>query len=1041
MGSNRIIANYQGFNSSIGSYRTIVQSVTNSQNNIDSTKQLILKARQDLSTRRPILKELRASSLKYDHMIKILDLIEELRSVPDRLELEIAQKQFLSAHDTLSTALRTIDNEDLAKVGGLQPLQAYLSSQESSLFSILIEELSNHLYLKSPYCDTRWSSYSQGGDQVSSIEQLIEDKVKFDMSEESLSFSGSALLDEFLSNFDRTTQLSAENQISEVGSFNYIRLVVETLGRLNKLPNAFDLLHQRLPLELSKVIDKTVSEVRQGAPKSLILEDTPEGFDDDPRVVANGGTLQTGQVLVGATRSRSSTTSGATSVVNGSSAGGASNRLSAASKDGSGTVVGGAAELFSELENPQIEARLAVLKDLAWTLYSKFIAILQGHRVVYEVVAAISSRLSGQGQSALLSYDYFAVVSSIETEIIQLMKAYITTKRTIRPDTPKAPPTFKRQMSIFKSQQKTRSVFKFASSDIDNFEIKEQYDLLKKKLENTVPGLVLNDTGNNLSLKQAVMPYAPTDKTLNHSLLIAPNVLNVRALLEPTVVFLQRAKVVHPYADRKQQQALNKSSTRLLDDFLTNSYLPQLENSLLSSFQNIMLDPLSTQIDPHWSKVAKRPVLQGAISFIRLIKMTCKLLNTGYMYREKYASLIISAIGWLTNFYTSRYNEFVEGHYEEVPAGTNVVPKKMAAELANDAVARNLALTIMHSVPHTDESEQSIADEIGVFLRRRISQTSTDDRTRRRVMQNDLLEIESYRFLSVMTTSIRWIVLELEKMRKVTDVETDPENEDGDGLDSSATLQARIKKRWTLLEANHVGQSFSDDTEYLTLAGKSVQDFDNSISALGTLAETCVVTLRFDLRFRSVYFIDRTMVEGDYYLESDVEERDAFIGLLDTSIVSCDEAIGEALVRKDRDAVIRGLAKTLNALLIYGADSLRKINSNGVNKMYCNILVLQQMLKSVAVDPKDVDFSLAMEFYGHLNQSPGVLIERLRKNDTNIGSDEAKIICRLLHNDIIYKHEQASRREAASQAKRQMDAQIKEIHQIFWGSDRIAVKE
>ena len=49
----------------------------------------------------------------------------------------------------------------------LSDLRIYLSNQEHSLTDILIEELHNHLYLKSPYCEDRWKPYahnqSRGG--------------------------------------------------------------------------------------------------------------------------------------------------------------------------------------------------------------------------------------------------------------------------------------------------------------------------------------------------------------------------------------------------------------------------------------------------------------------------------------------------------------------------------------------------------------------------------------------------------------------------------------------------------------------------------------------------------------------------------------------------------------------------------------------------------------------------------------------------------------------------------------------------------------
>lgn len=68
---------------------------------------------------------------------------------------------------------------------------------------------------------------------------------------------------------------------------------------------------------------------------------------------------------------------------------------------------------------------MAALKDLTWTLYSKYIAILQAHRVIYEVTLKISD---AQGKSG--TYDFGGIYQAIENDIKTFLNSYIQTSKS-----------------------------------------------------------------------------------------------------------------------------------------------------------------------------------------------------------------------------------------------------------------------------------------------------------------------------------------------------------------------------------------------------------------------------------------------------------------------------------------------------------------------------------------------------------------------------------------------------------------------------------
>ena len=152
---------HQGFNSSIGTFHKIQASLQSSQSRVRSLKESLTQAKVHLSTTKPELKEFATSSQSYDEMIQVLNTIEQLQLVPDKLEARISEKRFLTAVDILQDALLMIRRSEMEKIGALSELRTYLSNQEHSLTDILLEELHNHLYLKSPYCEDRWKIYAQ----------------------------------------------------------------------------------------------------------------------------------------------------------------------------------------------------------------------------------------------------------------------------------------------------------------------------------------------------------------------------------------------------------------------------------------------------------------------------------------------------------------------------------------------------------------------------------------------------------------------------------------------------------------------------------------------------------------------------------------------------------------------------------------------------------------------------------------------------------------------------------------------------------------
>ncbi|MCJ1306912.1 hypothetical protein MMC25_000556 [Agyrium rufum] len=249
---------HQGFNSSIGTFHKIQTSIQTSQNRIRNLKLSLVDAKANLTTTKPELRGLSTSSQGYDDMLQILGQIEKIQVLPDQLDVRISDKHFLSAVDILQDALRLIRNSNLENIGSIADLRVYVNNQETSLTDILIEELHDHLYLKSPYCQNRWraftSSFQEAGDR----------------DEAALQSAGVSALYQFLNGLDLNLPIADDlSGTPEANSFEYMHMLIEALNKMGHLDVAVERIEQRLPVELFAVVERTNQEVDLRHPSHL----------------------------------------------------------------------------------------------------------------------------------------------------------------------------------------------------------------------------------------------------------------------------------------------------------------------------------------------------------------------------------------------------------------------------------------------------------------------------------------------------------------------------------------------------------------------------------------------------------------------------------------------------------------------------------------------------------------------------------------------------------------------------------------------------
>ncbi|KAJ4302801.1 exocyst subunit [Kalmusia sp. IMI 367209] len=913
---------HQGFNSSIGTFHKIQTSLQQSQSRVRTLKESLTQAKSHLSTTKPELKEFATSSQNYDEMIQVLNIIEQLQLVPDKLEARISEKRFLTAVDILQDALRMIRRSEMEKIGALSELRTYLSNQEHSLTDILLEELHNHLYLKSPYCEDRWKIYAQN-------------QPKGDVAERTQTDARGRKLYQFLSDLDTSEPMIDDSQRNpEADTFEYIRLIVESLNKMNRLDIAVDTIHERLPVELYRVVEKSNNEVAQRHPSII--------------------------------------------------------RAYAARKEGKRNIAAESDEL-----------RTGVLNDLLWTLFARFEAIAESHRVVYDVVAGIVRRDGIRDSSSTpLTRGFKELWKLFQNEIRSLLHDYLATDGDFggRSGQGKAAGG-----SLYSRAPRDRNkrMFKLSDMDMKSTDLAEERDDLEFILKSSVPGLVSDskipeDVSNNTSSNL-------DGSATGHKLLVEPSVFNMGILLPPSLDFLNRLKEVVPSGSDIVISTLHS----FLDDFLVNVFLPQLDDTLNELSDKTFIELDAFQEDPQWSHHSKKPIFKGTVKFFTLITAFCKMLDN-LPHDQAFSQLIITQM--------RTYGEKCVGSYKAMMARAQ--PKAPGSSLLKACAAYS-------------EFESEIGETIGLLFQADADKVTelTDseinliiaEAEKSPLDQQDIVrDKKTLQTLCLLYTSMKWLATKVFQLRHISNRATDSSK--------PQIGNQRHNRRWTF-----VAESRTEGTAvYLPLNQETAGQLDMVVDTYRKLATLVHRMLHVNLRLTVMHSLSGTISES-YKLDSALSDPDPTVQALTSTLTAYDAEVSTYLPNTQYKQIINGLSSLADTYLLHLCISrIKSMNEDGCKLMQLNILVLQQNLKNIE---STADLKNSALFFDLFDAGPEAIMQRAKEYKKGFGVPNGlftmravKDLLKLCYGDKL-KNE---RREVGVQAQRQLEAQMLDLDDYMY---------
>lgn len=893
---------HQGFNSSIGTFHQIQASIQASQERVRDLKESLIVAKTNLSTAKPEYKSLASSSQNYADMLDVLNIIEQVQQVPEKLEASISDKRFLTAVDLLHDALKLIRRPELADIGALSDTKVYLSNQEISLADILIEELHNHLYLKSPYCEDRWMAYAKSNDKRTgsgpfSDAELRQMYVFLDQIDLSM-----PMKDDILRN-------------PEADSFQYIYMIVESLQKLGKIEAVVDSIEERLPVELFKVVERSNTEVQQRYPN--------------------------------------------------------------ASKTPSKAV------LPDELFLPET-SNAPILVDFLSTVYAKFEAIAEAHRVVHDVVAGISKREAGF-VNPKLTRGFKELWKLYQSEMRSLLHDYLSTGGSASSRSGQA---YASEGNMFRYQRDKakKCVFKLDQIDSGAADIKPQRDELVAVWQKFVPGLVsLSRSDTTPTMSSANIGDS---SAAGHKLLVEPNVFNIGCLLPPSVMFLNRLKgIVPPNAD-----IVVSTLSSFLNDFLINVFHPQLEYTLADFCSQSFTQLDAFQQDQNWSQVSTKPVFKGTVKFINIITAFCKMLDE-LTHDQIFSQLLITQM----NNYYDKCNTWYNALVTRAQAESDGRRLKASAGFAETGELSAVASRLWES---EDKDTSSLINEETTALINAIKRSPLE--------ASDLIsDRKGQAQLFLLYTSMKWLASRSKQLRRISEKATNSSNR----RDSTMPV---IKRSLTtsLLDKS------SDDHNhvYLPLSSETANLFDGVVGAYQELADLALCTLHYELRCNIIHKLDQS-VRGSFIYANKVETPDEDVLGLAVDLLEFDQEVKVYLQPAEHIFITRGCSNLIDSMLVHAlTHSVSSMNEPGNEHLQLNTRVLYHNLLNI--EPA-ADLSRTFALLEMFTQGPNAILTASKK-DKRFDRDALATMVRLVHSEELESRDPA----VVSRARNQLAEQL-----------------
>ncbi|KAI0216777.1 exocyst subunit [Massospora cicadina] len=964
---------------------------------VQAMRQDLLRCKDILTTQRSDLNVLWSKAKQYKEMLHILDLLDEIKVVPDRLESLFRDKYYLTGIRLLISTLKQLDTPALAPIKATTEIRRTLTKVKNTLHEALIEEIHNHVYLK-VHLDEEFDNLS-GFSSMDKFQEMVAKYLSNDFDDQHLPVtlvrSPTASPGEQLKWVELEEDLTAD---PEVDTLNFLRIVVISLRLIGKLPEALAMIKARAPVELYQLVDKTINEVDALREKSDPLQLKP-GLKADAAVGEGGPpTLQ-----------------------------------------------------------PLGPHSQETLDSLVGRLYQKFILVLGHHHFIGLLVQTLHQSSRGAAspfpeeafavpnptnlnrrvswlkltkESQAPSYTVKEVWAAIQSEIRSILFDYITDPQLQTMGVTDTVTSINDSMRGKDVRDLRKPIYKFHGDDLatrrplcgaselsEKFQAYEQVrarvsgsagsDAAKRLftphgshlpiLEGGSPARRPPASGSALTINLAsiaVDKYSlASNLSTEHRLLTAPDIYNIAVLFPHTLNFLKRAQL---FLNDRDLEPLGTES--FLHDFFTSSFLPQMELKAQQHLKLATAGPQAFQISTQLVSGHGRPLLNCVGELGSLVRNLCATLQSLPFQREEYIRIIESILRAFLEKCEGCFKGITNGQMAEESRAVVSSLWAQSPELrslfdAHPYMRRPSSLNPRAAPVNVGSQCQygsyfATEDNYATFgqLNEREMEIEIQLKQKRSLHTSELLfDSKKLSLLATLSHSLKWFAAQVNLMIGTSQSCSSSQT---DVFDPFSSELAQVPR----------GSSILSKVEMTS-------HFDSLLGKFNRLADLCLITLRIELRCHTMYYLDLAVREGNYYLPPTAPlSPDAYVVALNSDLAICEESLHDHLTPEDLRFVFDMLASFMARVLI-SADNVRnlgRMSRRGLTKMQLNLAALQQSLTSLGFF-EDVGLAHAHAFYALYDLDLETFAERARNQGLLFAHAEYKSLLDLTLETLHYE--------------------------------------
>uniref|UniRef100_A0A674MXS8 Exocyst complex component Sec8 n=1 Tax=Takifugu rubripes TaxID=31033 RepID=A0A674MXS8_TAKRU len=276
-----IVQHYAELTTAIRTYQSITERITSSRNKIKQVKENLLSCKMLLHCKRDELRKLWIEGIEHKHVLQLLDEIESIKQVPQRLEAYMASKHYLHGTDMLVSAVESLEGP-LLQVEGLGDLRLELHSKKLNIHHVLIDELHRHLYIKSTSRlghknkDKNAALKDTSPIPILDASSMSTPRKLLDSSQ--FSTPGSSSVRELQPDVRELNQAELPEVDPEENSAEFMGILIKALAKLKKIPEAIKAIMERLEPELKQIVKRSTTQIADHAyqrGESLAQESQP----------------------------------------------------------------------------------------------------------------------------------------------------------------------------------------------------------------------------------------------------------------------------------------------------------------------------------------------------------------------------------------------------------------------------------------------------------------------------------------------------------------------------------------------------------------------------------------------------------------------------------------------------------------------------------------------------------------------------------------------------------------------------------------------